>query len=350
MLKMIAFQIVFILFIGKYAITDNNHKQYIDVNKNICFLTHLRTFPKEDATDGFIVYPSQLSLDKNGFIYVCDMYDNSIKVYNNNCEFIKKIGRKGEGPGEFLFPSKIAINKNMIIIHDNQNMRIQFLNINGEYLYSFKVLNGPQSFTFSEDEIFMDITSESKRFKKIISVFDYKGRLKRQFGEYLAFSPNLASSMSDSFIKYYNNKIYVAFMFYPILRIYNKNNILLKEAELNEMNYKNLVPENYKWRLLKKHRSVIPSKYLFRGMAVNEDGIFLGLYHRDIIIDQYDFDLNFIQRYCYKHKGDKSYYLFDFEIVKKKNNQYVFYVLDQEDRKGGLAKVDVFSTKSVSEY
>lgn len=53
----------------------------------------------EDTT---LFSPIQLKVDNKKNIYILDRIDSKVKVFNNNGEFLKSYGRKGQGPGEFL--------------------------------------------------------------------------------------------------------------------------------------------------------------------------------------------------------------------------------------------------------
>ncbi|MGB9864192.1 MAG: 6-bladed beta-propeller [Candidatus Saccharicenans sp.] len=50
---------------------------------------------------------SDLTVDDKDLIYVLDVKDFSLKLFDPQGNLIKKTGRKGEGPGEFNFPVKI---------------------------------------------------------------------------------------------------------------------------------------------------------------------------------------------------------------------------------------------------
>ena len=49
----------------------------------------------------FIGKIQSFDIDENGNIYLVDSMDYSILKFNNSGKFLKKIRKKGEGPGEF---------------------------------------------------------------------------------------------------------------------------------------------------------------------------------------------------------------------------------------------------------
>jgi len=54
-----------------------------------------------DDEDEFFGVISDIDIDANGDVYLLDSQLNEVKVYSKEGEFIRSIGREGEGPGEF---------------------------------------------------------------------------------------------------------------------------------------------------------------------------------------------------------------------------------------------------------
>lgn len=54
--------------------------------------------------DGMLVYPRQIGEGPDGNIYVYDLADAYIKVYSPEGKFLRRIGGKGQGPGEIQRP------------------------------------------------------------------------------------------------------------------------------------------------------------------------------------------------------------------------------------------------------
>jgi hypothetical protein len=64
---------------------------------------------KGDAEDYFFGVITQIACDEQGRAYVLDRQLNDVKIFSPNGEFIRSIGREGEGPGEFRRPSDLFI-------------------------------------------------------------------------------------------------------------------------------------------------------------------------------------------------------------------------------------------------
>ena len=100
-------------------------------------LTHVRHL--FDITHNFSE-PSDVSVSKDGHIYVVDGVNNRIKVFNHNGKFLFSFGRKGSGHGKFRFPLGITIdNSGKVYIADSGNRKVQIFNNRGSFVREFKI-------------------------------------------------------------------------------------------------------------------------------------------------------------------------------------------------------------------
>ena len=77
------------------------------------------------------VIASRLSNDN---IYVTDGW--SFNIYSKDFRLLNSFGKKGKGPGEFMFATDFRIMNDTLYISDLANGRIQMFDINGHYLKS----------------------------------------------------------------------------------------------------------------------------------------------------------------------------------------------------------------------
>jgi len=69
------------------------------------------------ANDPYLFFNiKSLSCETEGNIYVLDNKDISIKIFDKNGNFVRKILREGRGPEEIEAPYRIAINRYKMII------------------------------------------------------------------------------------------------------------------------------------------------------------------------------------------------------------------------------------------
>jgi len=87
--------------------------------------------------DGQFIWPSSIALDKDENIYIADEWLNRITVYDSNGEFIRKWGEPGANQGEIDGPAGLAISGNSIYVSDSRNNRIQKFSLDGKFESSF---------------------------------------------------------------------------------------------------------------------------------------------------------------------------------------------------------------------
>jgi len=52
-----------------------------------------------------------ISVDDQGTIYACDSGNRRVQVYDKTGVFVKALGRQGQGPGEYAFPSSVYLDE-----------------------------------------------------------------------------------------------------------------------------------------------------------------------------------------------------------------------------------------------
>jgi len=79
--------------------------------------------------------------DAAGNIYLCDKRACNVKKFSADGKFLKIIGRKGQGPGEFNMPGRMAVTGDRLFIYDMGNRRLCALTTGGEYIKSIGIQN-----------------------------------------------------------------------------------------------------------------------------------------------------------------------------------------------------------------
>ena len=100
----------------------------------------------EGAEEYMFVGIRSVVVDKQERIYVSDFDGNvaHIKVFDKAGNYVMTIGRKGEGPGEFLYPTFIKITpENELMVYDRFTRKLIFFSLEGDYLRTsiFKEVN-----------------------------------------------------------------------------------------------------------------------------------------------------------------------------------------------------------------
>lgn len=77
-----------------------------------------------DDRDDYTFYKIRDAVIYWDSVYITDQKGYFIAKYTLDGKFVKRVGQKGQGPGDFGGPSKIFIKDQYVYIHDNHNQRI----------------------------------------------------------------------------------------------------------------------------------------------------------------------------------------------------------------------------------
>jgi len=112
--------------IGNMYVADvNNHRIQVFNSSG----TLISKFGSNGTGDGQFQCPAGIALDKSGNIYVVDLFNHRVQVFDNNGNFLRKFGSLGSSLGQFNNTAGIAVDSNgQIYVADNNNNRIQIFN------------------------------------------------------------------------------------------------------------------------------------------------------------------------------------------------------------------------------
>ncbi len=89
-----------------------------------------------EGEPGELMKPSDITMTAEGLVLVAEDGDAHVKVFDANGAFVRRIGRRGEGPGEFRV-AKIAARGDTLLVQDPMAGRASSFRISdGEYLLS----------------------------------------------------------------------------------------------------------------------------------------------------------------------------------------------------------------------
>jgi hypothetical protein len=73
-------------------------------------------------------------------MYILDEQAGNIKVFDSSGNFVKSIGRKGQGPGEFGLPISLSLTQQgHIFVNDLGQRKIHYFDREGNYLKEFSI-------------------------------------------------------------------------------------------------------------------------------------------------------------------------------------------------------------------
>jgi len=89
----------------------------------------------DDREEYIFIEIQRVAIDDHGNIYVLDRRGAHIKVFDNTGTYLRTIGRRGQGPGEFQNPIEMFLTPDQnIAVQDFINRRLSFYTLEGEHL------------------------------------------------------------------------------------------------------------------------------------------------------------------------------------------------------------------------
>ena len=118
-------------------------------------------------------------------LYVADNCNHRVQVLTTDLRFVRSIGTKGSGNGQFKYPTYIAFdNANNMYVTDHKNNRVQVLTTDGQFLRAFsqkangQKLHKPRTIAIdSSNTVYV-----SEYGSKCVSVFTSQGAYITTFG------------------------------------------------------------------------------------------------------------------------------------------------------------------------
>jgi hypothetical protein len=146
------------------------------------------TFGGDESNEEAMLYqPSDLLVDESGNIYVSDYRDAVIKVYGPDGGYIRTIGHKGEGPGEFQSLMDMQfLNDGRMLVFDLRARRSSLFDKFGNFIASHPWRYSQYQILFVDDVGYL--TEENvygEENKLLVTKFDYEGNELETWGEFV---------------------------------------------------------------------------------------------------------------------------------------------------------------------
>jgi hypothetical protein len=250
---------------------------------------------KEKGSDYVFEAIRTIRTDDDGNIYVLDGKAATIKVFDKNGKYIKSIGRRGEGPGEFQSPGGMRIISGKEIIVSSIG-RLSFFTLRGDFLRQItQMLWDPNPTADSKGNIIAITMSPGEKFVEEIK----------------KFNPNLEPMFTITRIErepplpQKKRNVFQTSIFYAVLKddsiVWGLNNqyqlmIVDKDGKLSRKIFKDYDPikitEDHKQKFFEerrvlsteeKERYEFPENYpAFYYISTDDEGrIFVWTYERD---------------------------------------------------------------------
>src|SRR5690625_708008 len=115
------------------------------------------------------------AVDRQDRVYLGEAGENTIRVFFPDGTYLKQIGRRGQGPGEFLSPPIPQIVSDTLFVYDRLPLRVSLystdshelirtLNLNPRNQYSIEELSERyiQKIFYTSDNVFIGVFAESE--------------------------------------------------------------------------------------------------------------------------------------------------------------------------------------------
>jgi DNA-binding beta-propeller fold protein YncE len=123
-----------------YVVNRSYENRPDGVRITVCTLNeeYITEFGSYGEGDGQFIWPSSIALDSVENLYVADEWLSRISIFNKDGEFLRSWGQAGSGDGELNRPAGLAIsNDGTLFVSDSRNHRIQKFTLGGQYLGQF---------------------------------------------------------------------------------------------------------------------------------------------------------------------------------------------------------------------
>ena len=156
-------------------------------------------------------YPSDVAVDAGGNIYVLDAGNTRVQKFGLDGEYLATIGRKGQGPGEFMMPGDIDIDRDgNLVVSDSSQARIHVIIDGGrdarslvmkdERFYGLRCL-GPGGFVARASTYSLpmrDRPAKKAAEMRLFRTLDNEGRITAAFGELTDFGEPLTNAAGNA--------------------------------------------------------------------------------------------------------------------------------------------------------
>lgn len=133
---------------------------------------------------------TQVAADDSGNIFVFEFSSSTIHKFSNQGFHLRTIGRKGQGPGEFLRGVLFYIDeRNRLFTFDDGNQRLSEFSTNGELLNMVRLAfpYRARSLTVDKDGSIL-LAGFDHRSKAVLHEYSSEGALVRSFGDAVRFN------------------------------------------------------------------------------------------------------------------------------------------------------------------
>lgn len=201
-----------------------------------------------------------VAVDDEGYIYVTDAMDYSLKKFDPQGHFIKKAGGKGQGPGEFMAPRLLDCSEDFLYTTDQSVHGIQVFDRELNFIRRIRI-----KMPISDLRILSDseiaITSISMDENPSVFLFSEEGELVRKIIYSQKRSPLMMDLVSFDFDP--EGNLYIVYSFQDLIEKRNRAGQKLWSRNL-------LRVKKVKKKKIASH--VVPTEVVYKDVALDKEG------------------------------------------------------------------------------
>ena len=146
------------------------------------------SFGAEESGPGAVYKPSQFAVDGRNRVYIYESGEGTIKVFGEDGRFLKTVGRKGQGPGEFAQALFLGFCPDgRLLVTDYLNRRTSFFGPEGDFLgsYQWTASVSIPHLVLDNAYIIQQSVFDAGNEKLFLKTYDFEGAEVKSWGEFL---------------------------------------------------------------------------------------------------------------------------------------------------------------------
>jgi hypothetical protein len=304
-----------------------------------------KTFPtNEDENNGiYLAQPLGFCAAPSGSLFISDIRNSEIYVFDLAGKHLQTIGRFGQGPGEFMMPKELALLDDKVFVRDMGNKRLQILDKLGKYEGGFRLFRDYYSLVVSDGYIYavpvFYVPPLENKDRCLIEALDLQGRVTRSFGGVLDVNPYDSMVLNKARLAFgKKNELWISFDCFPIVRKYSLNGELLAEYRYSYGIVDKKESFNKKMMAQRTKFAQVPYYFINSAICVTAEGLYLlGTSDKRLDILLMSPDGRILEFYWFAL--DRAFWCNGLLVVKEKSGKK-FYVLESIS-----ARIEVLSRK-----
>ena len=164
----------------------HNPAEPLHPEQSVTFEEELTIGEEGESEDVTLYRPRDILVDEMDNIYISDYQDGAIKVFDPDGNYIRSIGKKGEGPGEFQALSAIAfLPDGSLLAFDIRTRRTSLFDGKGEFVSSHKWRNSHFNLILTDQSGYVaDENVYGEERKLFVTKYDLNGNKLESWGEF----------------------------------------------------------------------------------------------------------------------------------------------------------------------